>query len=122
MCELKIWIAIRADLGMSPGKIAVQSGHACEKLAYFNAKNENFLIRNLMLKYMSGATVKVAVKVDSHNELKKVFGEALNSGIPAQLIMDAGRTEIEAGTWTVCAFGPALREELPPTLKRLQLY
>lgn len=46
---------------------------------------------------------------------------AFRSVIPYYTVTDAGRSEVEPGTKTVCLFGPAYREELPPFLKRLQV-
>lgn len=50
---------------------------------------------------------KVALKVDSEAELLELYKAAKRSGLPSDLIIDAGRTQIEPGSKTVCAIGPA---------------
>ena len=71
--------------------------------------------------YEQAGTPKIAVRVDSERELLRVEREARAAGIGACLVVDAGLTELAPSTPTVCVFGPAYRDELPPFLKRLQL-
>lgn len=112
--ELKMWLAIRTDLNMSPGKLAVQSGHAFGGLY-------SGLDYSILRRYREGASPKVAVQVDGEVALRQVQTEAWRLGIGAYLVIDAGRTELEPGTPTVCAFGPARRIDLSSFLKRLRL-
>lgn len=119
--ELKIWIAIRADLNMSPGKIAVQSGHAFMYLCHEGYRRP--VMREYFADYvLGGGTTKVAVRVDGEEDLRRVCTEAEKANIPTKMVIDFGRTELEPMTPTVAVFGPAYRHELPPFLKRLQLY
>jgi peptidyl-tRNA hydrolase len=55
--EQKIWILIRSDLVMSPGKIAVQSCHAVLGLAWLLRETSSFF------RYMQTSTPKIAVSV-----------------------------------------------------------
>jgi PTH2 family peptidyl-tRNA hydrolase len=114
--EYKMWLAVRQDIILSPGKFGAQIGHAYGRL-YLQAFSET---RADFLKYLANNEPKISVKVTSEAQLLRVEDEANRAGIPCQLIRDAGRSEIAAGTATVCAFGPALRSTLPPFLKRLQ--
>lgn len=115
--EYKIWLAIRADLDMPPGKLAAQAGHAFmgiglvapAQFSYWNA-------------YLESAMPKITVSVPDERGLLKVHEFAEGRGIPHYLVRDAGRTCFSEPTYTVCAFGPCLRSELPPYLKRLRLY
>lgn len=116
--ELKMWLAIRTDLGMSPGKIAVQAAHAATHLQM----RAHYKIYALFMDYMRSSTAKVAVRVDTELALRRVAAEAEKAGLLWYVVHDAGRTEIAAGSPTVCAFGPAYRADLPPYLKRLQLF
>lgn len=50
---------------------------------------------------------KVVVKARSLEELRDACGKATQMGIPVSSVRDAGRTEVEAGTVTVAAVGPA---------------
>ncbi|WP_066473934.1 aminoacyl-tRNA hydrolase [Bosea sp. WAO] len=115
--ELKMWLAVRTDLALSRGKLAVQAMHAAGWLHLIVAQDRP----DLMRAYIESATPKVAVRVDSGAALDRVEEEAKAAGIPCFVVADAGRTEIESGTRTVCMFGPAYRDDLPDYLRRLRL-
>lgn len=115
--ELKMWLAVRSDLPLSRGKLAVQAMHAAGWLHLIVAQDKP----DLMRAYIEGATPKVAVSVDSGAALDRVEHEAKAAGIPCFVVADAGRTEIASGTRTVCMFGPAYRDDLPDYLRRLRL-
>ena len=114
--ELKMWLAVRTDLPLSRGKLAVQAMHASGLLHLIVARDKP----ELMQAYLQDATPKISVRVDSASALDRVEQEAIAAGIPCFVVTDAGRTEIEPGTRTVCLFGPAYRHDLPSFLKRLQ--
>ena len=114
--ELKMWLAVRTDLPLSRGKLAVQAMHAAGWLHLIVARDNP----ELMQSYLQDATPKISVRVDSASALDRVCEEAKAAGIPFYAVADAGRTEIDPGTRTVCLFGPAYRHDLPPFLKRLQ--
>lgn len=127
--ELKMWLAVRADLlvrdgvddkpwyAVYPGKLATQSGHAylTAGVAAMQAAPERFV------DYIATSQAKIACAVKSLDQLRRVYNDAKNAGIPAYLVTDEGRTVFDGPTATVCAFGPAYRDELPGFLKRLQL-
>lgn len=113
--ELRVWLAIRTDLDMPVGKIAVQAGHGFTAVLFD-------CDAALLADYRRGSQVKVAVKVGSLAELSRVGEEAARAGIPHMIIKDEGRTVFGEPTETVCAFGPAFPEDLPPFLKRLRLF
>lgn len=115
--ELKMWLAIRTDVKMSPGKLAVQAAHAASGLTLLNVMDRHALFAS----YFANAMPKIAVQVASEGALARVAFEARAAGLPSYLVTDAGRSEVPAGTMTVCAFGPAYRDDLPPFLKRLRL-
>ncbi len=76
------------------------------------------------------------MKVKDETELLALESKARNSGINTCLVKDAGKTEVEAGTPTVCAIGPCkfpfcknfkililgLSEEIDKITGKLQLY
>ena len=53
------------------------------------------------------AQAKIALKVDSEAEMDAIITAARAAGLPTYTIEDAGRTEVEPGTRTVTAIGPA---------------
>lgn len=117
MSELKMWLAVREDLALSPGKLATQAGHAYQVLT-FEALRQ---CPETLAAYVQANMPKISVRADDLAMLERVAREAEAANIPFAVITDAGRTEIEPGTQTVCAFGPSTREALPPFLKRLRL-
>ena len=58
---------------------------------------------------------------DSEKELLKLQSEANENGLPNYLIMDAGRTQIESGSKTVVAIGPAPAYLIDKVTKHLKL-
>ena len=115
--ELKIWIAVRGDLGMSPGKLAAQCGHGVMGLCEAQFRNRDAVFEE----YLAGATPKIVVRADTQDQLMQIFKQAQRANIGAYLVVDAGRTELASSTPTVCVFGPARRGDLPPLLSRLRL-
>jgi len=55
---------------------------------------------------------KVVLKIGGETELVQLCAEAQTAGLPVQVIHDAGRTQLAAGTMTCCAIGPAYREDV----------
>jgi PTH2 family peptidyl-tRNA hydrolase len=50
---------------------------------------------------------KIAVQIKSEDEMMELMGKARSLGITAEVIADAGRTQIAAGSHTVLGVGPA---------------
>lgn len=120
----RVWIAIRKDIAMSPGKLAAQVGHALFKLALVSAgqaKDDAVAFDNLK-RHIDEGGAKIAVVCDSKEHLLEICAFAETVGIPWTFVQDAGHTEVSPGTLTVCAFGPTKRSDLPSPLKRLRLY
>ena len=66
--------------------------------------------------------MKVVVKCESQKELMDVYEKAIKMGLPAEYIEDAGRTQIEPGTITVCAVGPSRADLVDQVTGHLKLY
>ncbi len=89
-------VVIRKDLKMRRGKEIVQACHAVE--AY----------------YGHAASRKICVQVNSEADLDRLHQQAMAQGIPAHLIVDAGKTEFHGKpTKTVLILGSdALTKDL----------
>jgi len=97
--EVKLVLAVRTDLGMSKGKIAAQASHAtlaCYKYMISRSPNSPILKR-----WENGGQAKVAVQVKNEDDLLVLQAQAISLGLCAQVIRDAGRTQIAAGSVTV---------------------
>ncbi len=114
--ELKQVIVVRSDLGMGRGKIAAQSSHASLE-AYEKAKKKN---PQWVEQWKASGQTKVVVKIEGEAELLGLFEKVKNT-LPAALIRDAGRTQIEEGSVTCLGIGPAPESEVNKFTKDLKL-
>jgi peptidyl-tRNA hydrolase, PTH2 family len=77
---------------------------------------------NKMLKrWERQGQAKIAVQVKSQEELVQLRAEARSLGITAEAIVDAGRTQIEAGSMTVLGVGPAPKSLVDKVTGKLKL-
>ena len=64
---------------------------------------------------------KITLKVSSEAELKKLHSQAKRLKLPCSLVRDAGQTQVEAGTITALAIGPAAEGEIDKVTGSLKL-
>lgn len=102
--EYKMVIVMRADLKMSKGKIAAQAAHAAVNCAFASKKKDPKGFDNW---FKDDGQKKVALKVNSLDELYQLKAVADAQGLVNSIITDAGRTEIPSGTVTCLGIGPA---------------
>ena len=62
------------------------------------------------------------IQVDDESTLMAVYKHAKSLGLIANVIQDAGRTQIARGSKTVCAVGPGPFEEIDKVTGHLKLY
>lgn len=114
---MKQLLVFRKDLKMSWGKKIVQGAHGSIG-AFVKAQN---LSPKWVSSWESLGQKKVAVRVDTLEDMLELFEFYKRKKIPAFLVRDAGMTELEPGTITVLAIGPAPDIELDVRTKHLQL-
>lgn len=121
--ECKQIIAIRRDLKMSPGKLGAQCAHASIAFisnsfrdAIQNAKDGTLTgwFSPPEHSWLQGRFTKIVVFVDSEEELMKLHEDALEAGLNAHLIRDAGLSEFGEPTNTCVGIGPDWVENLDP--------
>jgi PTH2 family peptidyl-tRNA hydrolase len=61
------------------------------------------------------------LKVATAEQLDDIITQARAAGLPVQLVHDAGRTQVTAGTLTCCAIGPAQGERIDAVTAGLSL-
>ena len=103
---------------MSPGKAAAQSGHATLG-AYRRGMR---LCPNACRDWLRIGQMKITVKCPSVEELLALEERCAAAGLNTYLIRDAGHTEIEPGSRTVLAVGPAPASALDPITRHLKPY
>jgi PTH2 family peptidyl-tRNA hydrolase len=64
---------------------------------------------------------KIAVQIKGQKEIQELKATARSLGITAEVIADAGRTQIEAGSLTVLGVGPAPKSLVDTVTGHLKL-
>ena len=65
--------------------------------------------------------MKVALQVKDEEEMMLLRAKAMSLGLVAEVIADAGRTQIEAGSHTVLGIGPAPKSVVDVVTGHLRL-
>ena len=113
--EFRLVIVVRTDLGLGKGKIAAQAAHAAVAAAMRGQGTAAFA------GWWRAGQPKVVLMVPDEDTLGLVVAAAEEAGLPVEVIHDAGRTQVEAGTATCCAIGPARGAALHPVTGGLSL-
>ena len=108
---------MRADLGMSRGKIAAQAGHA----AVSAAEEARKFYSSWWKGWLKEGQCKIAVKVESEQELLQLERQVKELGLPYALIYDRGLTELPPNTFTCLSIGPAPSQEVDKITGKLAL-
>lgn len=114
--KLKQIIVIRKDLNMRKGKMIAQGAHASMKVVLENFESPK------VKEWLNGLFTKVAVSVDSEEELLSVYENAKRNGVICSIITDIGLTEFNnIPTKTCVAIGPETHNQLQPITGHLKL-
>ena len=109
-------IVVRADLGMGRGKAAAQVAHAAVAATLTAAGSPR------LRAWVADGQPKVVLRVDSEDELDEVVARAVAHRLAVETVADAGRTQLEPGTLTCAAIGPADDDAFEPVTGDLRLY
>ena len=97
----KLVLIIRTDLGMGRGKIAAQAAHAAVAACLASRGQRG------LSEWVREGQPTVVLRAATCDELLRIVSQARAAGLPAELVHDAGRTQLASGTLTCCAVGPA---------------
>ncbi len=97
---MKQAIVARTDLGMGEGKLAAQVAHASLS-AYEKAG------RRARKRWKNGGQKKIVLAASSERALYELAEIAKQEGVVHAIVRDAGHTQLEPGTVTTLAVGPA---------------
>ncbi|KAK5136896.1 hypothetical protein LTR08_001818 [Meristemomyces frigidus] len=117
--ECKLVLVVRTDLGMGKGKIAAQCGHAT--LACYKTLTRADPAHPVLRQWERLGQAKVALKVESEDDMLMLQAQAVSLGLCAQVIHDAGRTQIASGSATVLGIGPAPKSKIDQITGHLKL-
>ena len=107
-------IVVRKDLRLSPGKLAAQVAHASVE-AYRKSGSRQ------KQAWEEDGCKKVVLKAASEAELFALQEAARKAKLPASVIRDAGRTEVEPGTVTALGIGPGTEEDIDRVTGHLKM-
>ena len=112
---MKQAIVARTDIGMGTGKLAAQVAHASLS-AYEKAG------RRARKRWKKGGQKKVVLKASDERTLYELSEIADREGLPNAVIRDAGHTQLEPGTVTALAVGPAADDRVDRVTGELSLF
>lgn len=113
---MKQIIVMRKDLKMPRGKEIAQGAHASMKATLLHMNDPR------VKEWLNGMFTKIAVGVNSEEELLAVYNSAREAGIIAELITDSGLTVFNGVPTNTCiAIGPDTHENLQPITGNLKL-
>jgi PTH2 family peptidyl-tRNA hydrolase len=112
---MKQAIVARKDLGMGEGKLAAQVAHA-SLMAYEDADEST------RSAWKGEGQKKVVLRADSESELFELAEKAKTERLPHAVVRDAGHTELEPGTASALAVGPARDDVVDLVTGELSLY
>lgn len=76
---------------------------------------------NILRRWERQGQMKVALQVKSEDELEVLQAQAISLGVTAEVIADAGRTQIASGSHTVLGIGPAPKSVIDKITGSLKL-
>jgi PTH2 family peptidyl-tRNA hydrolase len=107
-------IVVNEALRLPRGKLASQVAHA-SVAAFLRASPES------QQRWLSLGMRKIVLGGESAEQLTALLARAIQSGIPSELICDAGRTIVEPGTATCLGLGPAADSDMDKITGALRL-
>lgn len=113
----KLVVCARTDLGMGKGKLAAQVGHASVDAALAARRSD----RSTFDAWKDAGQPKVVVGVDGIDELETIQRDAGAANLATTRVVDAGRTQLDPGTATCLAVGPADGDRIDAVTGHLSL-
>lgn len=110
----KLVMIVRSDLQMGKGKTAAQCAHSAI-LCYKNSHPDK------LKAWLSCGQPKIVVKSNSLEEIETIQKQAKSQGICAEIVRDAGHTQLPSGTVTVLGLGPDKVEDIDKLVGHLKL-
>ncbi|RYP90264.1 hypothetical protein DL770_003633 [Monosporascus sp. CRB-9-2] len=122
--ECKLVLVVRTDLGMTKAAQCSHATLACYKTLSRSASSSSpsaSASSSLLRRWERHGQAKIAVQTKSEDEMLELMGRARSLGITAEVIQDAGRTQIDPGSLTVLGVGPAPKSLVDQVTGHLKL-
>lgn len=106
--EVVMYLVIRSDMKMSKGKVAAQAGHAVQlAMRAAEARGPTTPWTTLWLtRWEAGSYPKIVLRAESETQLEAVSQRLCEANVAHAVVIDEGRTEIQAGTKTAVGVQP----------------
>lgn len=114
----KMVIVVRKDIGMSSGKMAAQVAHAAVNCYKYGLKKVPEMVYN----WETAGAAKIVLMVNDLKEFNAIENKVKQINMNYAIIQDAGKTELEPGTITTIAIGPAPVNEIDKITGELSTY
>lgn len=111
---MKQIIVINESLNLMRGKLAAQVAHA-SIASFLSAGSE------AQKEWLECGMPKIVLSAASEADLLSYYKQALEVGLPVELIRDAGRTAVPSGTLTCIGIGPAKGSQVDQVTGNLRL-
>uniref|UniRef100_A0A182KA01 peptidyl-tRNA hydrolase n=1 Tax=Anopheles christyi TaxID=43041 RepID=A0A182KA01_9DIPT len=118
---MKMVLVVRSDLGLKKGKIASQCAHAAVLCCMRAASDGDAAGKSKLDAWLWQGQPKIVLRVDSLQEMHLLTERAEASGVIAEIVRDAGRTQVASGTETVLGLGPDRSEAIDSLVGHLKL-
>ncbi|XP_055628212.1 peptidyl-tRNA hydrolase 2, mitochondrial [Toxorhynchites rutilus septentrionalis] len=113
----KMVLVVRSDLGLGKGKIASQCAHAAV-MSYMKSASVS---KDKLELWLAQGQPKIVAKIDNLQEMKQIAAHAREKSVVAEIVKDAGKTQVGCGTETVLALGPDSSEVIDALTGHLKL-
>lgn len=110
---------------MRKGKMVAQGAHASISFLTRNLQANGYTgtiqLTQEAITWMEEGFTKICCKVETLEELQRIYNEALAKGLTAYIIEDSPDTEFKVPTITCVAIGPNYSEEIDKLTGHLKL-
>jgi len=98
---VKMMLCVNQSLKMSKGKIGAQCGHAAIGL-YMKIANKK-KNEKMLEDWLGNGQKKICAKIKDDGEMNLLISKCTDAGIDCYTVVDAGRTQVKAGSRTILA-------------------
>ena len=109
-----MYILVNKSLGMTPGKVAAQVGHAVERLTIACHKSGHYKA------FRACGTPKIVLSVPTEEQFIEILDQTKK--YKKVYIIDEGITQVPKNSVTVVGYSLMYETEIPYVLKTLSLY
>lgn len=99
--KVKMVLCVRQDLKMKTGKVSAQCSHAAIGLYKKLIKSKKY--EKMLDAWENNGQKKIVAKLNTEKDMNLLISKATDAGILFEVITDAGRTQVAAGSRTVVA-------------------